>query len=58
MGSLGIAGVTEDTLKIKFSDFARKNIMITVSLNKGRATATVYTCDLSCDYVKINGAYN
>ena len=58
VGSLGIAGVTEDTLKIKFSDFARKDITITVNLNKGRATATVYTCDLSYDYVKINGAYN
>lgn len=58
VGSLGIAGVTEDTLKIKFSDFARKNITITVNLNKGRATATVYTCDLSYDYVKINGEYN
>ena len=58
VGSLGIAGVTEDTLKIKFSDFARKDITITVNLNKGRATATVYTCDLSCDYVKINGEYN
>ena len=58
VGALGIAGVTEDTLKIKFSDFARKDITITVNLNKGRATATVYTCDLSYDYVKINGAYN
>ena len=58
VGSLGISGVTEDTLKIKFSDFARKDITITVNLNKGRATATVYTCDLSCDYVKINGEYN
>lgn len=58
VGSLGFAGVTEDTLKIKFSDFARKDITITVNLNKGRATATVYTCDLSYDYVKINGEYN
>lgn len=58
VGSLGIAGVTEDTLKIKFSDFARKDITITVNLNMGSATATVYTCDLSYDYVKINGAYN
>lgn len=58
VGSLGIAGVTEDTLRIKFSDFKRKDITITVNLNKGRATATVYTCDLSYDYVKINGEYN
>ena len=58
VGSLGIAGLTEDTLKIKFSDFARKDITITVDLSKGRAAATVYTCDLSYDYVKINGEYN
>ncbi len=58
VGSLGVAGVTEDTLRIKFSDFKRKDITITVNLNKGRATATVYTCDLSYDYVKINGEYN
>jgi glutamate N-acetyltransferase/amino-acid N-acetyltransferase len=26
-------------------------------LNRGRAAATVWTCDLSFDYVKINAEY-
>jgi len=26
-------------------------------LNRGRASATVWTCDLSFDYVKINAEY-
>lgn len=58
VGSLGIAHVTEDTLKIKFSDFARKDITISVALNMGKGKATVYTSDLSYEYVKINGEYN
>lgn len=58
VGSLGINSVTEDSLKIKFSDFKRKNITIAVDLNMGQARATVYTSDLSYEYVKINGEYN
>lgn len=57
VGALGLP-MTEKTIKIKFSSFAKKNIGITVDLNLGSAQATVYTCDLSYDYVKINGAYN
>jgi glutamate N-acetyltransferase/amino-acid N-acetyltransferase len=30
---------------------------VRVVLNRGRAQATVWTCDLSCDYVKINAEY-
>ena len=58
VGSLGIARVTEENLKIKFSDFARKDITISVDLNMGEAKAVVYTSDLSYEYVKINGEYN
>jgi len=58
VGSLGIKGITEGTMKISFSPFDKKNIAITVELNLGKARATVYTCDLSYGYVKINGAYN
>lgn len=57
-GALGIAKINEQNLKIKFSDFAKKDIQITVGLNLGRAKATVYTSDLSYEYVKINGEYN
>ncbi len=58
IGSLGIARLTEDNLKIKFSDFRKKDIVITADLNLGSAEATVYTSDLSYEYVKINGEYN
>jgi len=57
VGSLALP-VNEKTLKIKFSSFAKKEIRIAVDLNLGCAKTTVYTCDLSYDYVKINGAYN
>ncbi|OGX24842.1 MAG: hypothetical protein A2787_02830 [Omnitrophica WOR_2 bacterium RIFCSPHIGHO2_01_FULL_48_9] len=58
VGSLAIPAVNEKNLKIKFSPFTKKNIDITVDLNYGKETATVYTCDLSYDYVKINGDYS
>lgn len=32
-------------------------ITVRVALNRGQATATVWTCDLSYDYVKINAEY-
>jgi len=58
VGSLGLQGVDENTMKISFSPFDKKDISISVDLNLGKAKATVYTCDLSYDYVKINGEYN
>ncbi len=57
VGSLGLP-VTEKNLKIKFDSFANKNIHITVDLNIGKHSAVVYTCDLSPEYVDINGRYN
>ena len=45
-------------MKIDFSPFDKKEIEINVTLKLGKAKATVYTCDLSYDYVKINGEYN
>jgi glutamate N-acetyltransferase/amino-acid N-acetyltransferase len=35
----------------------KKDFTITVNLQLGDASATVYTCDLSLDYVKINADY-
>lgn len=57
VGSLGLK-VSEKDLKIRFSSFAKKNITMTVDLNLGKQKATVYTCDLTLEYVKINGKYN
>ncbi|MBI3602470.1 MAG: bifunctional glutamate N-acetyltransferase/amino-acid acetyltransferase ArgJ [Candidatus Omnitrophica bacterium] len=58
VGSLGIHKITEKDMKISFSSFDKKDIAINVELNLGKAKATVYTCDLSYEYVKINGEYN
>ncbi|MBN1870523.1 MAG: bifunctional glutamate N-acetyltransferase/amino-acid acetyltransferase ArgJ [Candidatus Omnitrophica bacterium] len=57
VGSLGIQKITEERLKIKFSPFCRKEIYITADLNIGSAKATVYTSDLSLEYVRINKRY-
>lgn len=37
--------------------FSKKEIEMTIKLNSGHNSARVYTCDLSYDYVKINGEY-
>lgn len=58
VGSLGIKGVTEKNLRIKFSSFDKKEIQMTADLNIGSAKATSYTSDLSLQYVRINGRYN
>ena len=36
---------------------ARRDIAITIALGRGGARATVWTCDLSYDYVRINAEY-
>ena len=35
----------------------QREIQISIDLHKGKAQATVWTCDLSSEYVKINAAY-
>ena len=44
-------------LKEAEAAFAEKAVEITVDLGAGSASAEVYTCDLSYDYVKINAEY-
>jgi len=58
VGSLGITKINEYNMKIAFSPFNKKEIAITVHLPLGKASATVYTCDFSYEYVRINGEYN
>ncbi len=58
VGSLGIKGIDEGSMKIRFSPFEKKEIVINVALDLGKYEAIVYTCDLSCEYVRINGKYN
>jgi glutamate N-acetyltransferase/amino-acid N-acetyltransferase len=57
VGASGIA-VKEKGLKIKVSPLNKKYIDVSVSINQGRASATVYTSDLTCEYIKINAEYN
>lgn len=35
----------------------QKEITVTVNLNSGKHSATFWTCDLSAEYVRINGSY-
>ncbi len=57
IGACGFNRVTEQTLKIEFS--VKKNtIYIHADLGIGEASATVYTCDLTHQYIDINGNYN
>ncbi|MBF0503778.1 MAG: bifunctional glutamate N-acetyltransferase/amino-acid acetyltransferase ArgJ [Candidatus Omnitrophica bacterium] len=58
VGSLGYGQINEHNMKITFSPFDKKEIAIKVRLNLGSAHATVYTCDFSYEYVRINGEYN
>jgi glutamate N-acetyltransferase/amino-acid N-acetyltransferase len=57
VGATGIA-VREEDLKIKVSPLNKKEVFVKVALNRGMAQATIYTSDLSPEYVRINAAYN
>jgi glutamate N-acetyltransferase/amino-acid N-acetyltransferase len=57
VGSLGI-NITENDLVIKSKELVSKDIFIHVNIGKGHHSATILTCDLTEDYIKINGAYN
>jgi glutamate N-acetyltransferase/amino-acid N-acetyltransferase len=35
----------------------QREVQIIIDLHKGKAAATIWTCDLTCEYVKINAAY-
>lgn len=51
--SAGLPFSEEKALEI----LSRDEIIITVSLNSGEASSTAWGCDLTYDYVKINGDY-
>ena len=59
----GIIEVCKDGAGVDFSEEKAKEILledeieILVSLNSGNESATAYGCDLTYDYVKINGDY-
>ena len=61
--SKGTISVCENGAGVDFSEEIAKEILlqkeidILISLNSGDATATAWGCDLTYDYVKINGDY-
>ena len=57
VGKLGLP-ITEDSLNIDVTNPANDELAIDVTVKLGDASATVYTCDLSKDYVDINVEYN
>ncbi|RKY30625.1 MAG: ornithine acetyltransferase [Candidatus Omnitrophota bacterium] len=57
LGSSGIA-VSEKDIKIKVGALNKKEINIEVEVNKGNSSCTVYTSDLTPEYIKINAEYN
>jgi glutamate N-acetyltransferase/amino-acid N-acetyltransferase len=60
VASIGASGidVKEKDLKISLSALNKKEINVNVSLNRGIHSATVYTSDLTEEYIKINAEYN
>jgi glutamate N-acetyltransferase/amino-acid N-acetyltransferase len=60
VAAVGASGVEvkEESLKIRLSPLQKKEIDISVHLNRGDASATVYTSDLTPQYIKINAEYN
>jgi glutamate N-acetyltransferase/amino-acid N-acetyltransferase len=57
IGASGI-NINEKDLKIKLSPLKRKDVDIDVSIGKGESGATIYTSDLTPEYIKINAQYN
>lgn len=56
-GALGLP-LTEDSLTVDVSSPSDDTINITLTAQLGTAEATIYTCDLSKEYIDINVAYN
>ena len=57
IGKLGLP-ITEDSLDIKADSPSDDELDLTITIKLGDATATVYTCDFSKDYIDINVEYN
>ncbi|MFH1281777.1 MAG: bifunctional ornithine acetyltransferase/N-acetylglutamate synthase, partial [Candidatus Omnitrophota bacterium] len=60
VAAVGASGfkIKENQLKIRLGSLKGKQVKLTVSLSRGKAKCTVYTCDLAPEYIKINAAYN
>ena len=52
----GGMGLIFDEAKARL-ELQKEEVLITVDLNSGQASATAWGCDLSYEYVRINAAY-
>ncbi|MDD5653778.1 MAG: bifunctional glutamate N-acetyltransferase/amino-acid acetyltransferase ArgJ [Candidatus Omnitrophica bacterium] len=57
VGASGI-DVEEKNLKVHLSSLKKKDIFVDIVLHQGNSSATVYTCDLTPEYIRINAEYN
>jgi len=59
IAALGQAGIhAKENITIRTSSLKKNNIEIIVDLKRGRASWTVYTSDLTPEYIKINAHYS
>ena len=59
IAALGHAGIGVcEGIPIRMSDLTKKNISIEVDLKRGTFAQTVYTSDLTPEYIKINAEYS
>lgn len=57
VGASGLK-IKESRLKIRLGSLKGEQVKLKVDLSNGNARATVYTCDLTPGYIKINAEYN
>ena len=57
VGASGLK-INEGQLKIKLGSLKAKQVKLSVILSQGKARCTVFTSDLTPEYIKINAAYN
>ncbi|MHB8155527.1 MAG: bifunctional glutamate N-acetyltransferase/amino-acid acetyltransferase ArgJ [Candidatus Omnitrophota bacterium] len=60
VAAVGASGfkIKEEQLKIRLGSLKGKQVKLTVSLSRGKAKCTVFTSDLTPEYIKINAGYN
>ena len=60
VAAIGASGqkIKEGKIKVRLGSLKAKQIKLQVSLAQGLAKCTVFTSDLSPEYIKINAAYN
>jgi len=59
IAALGHAGIeVSEGIPIKMADLAKKDICIEVDLKRGAFSQTIYTSDLTPEYIKINAEYS